>query len=118
MEDIDDSLSGSNITVNGIINLERSPHTYNKKVYSLLLGKSLQNNYASRIGLNLYQIPEGEYTICIEFIPVTVNGVSVDVESTSLNINKQSTKSFHIILEVLLICINGTLVRQSTLWLI
>ena len=96
--------------------MARSPHTYNKKVYSLLLAKSLQNNYASRIGFNMSKLPEGEYTTCIEFIPVTMNNVSVDVESTSLNINKQSTNSF--LLEVLLLCINGILVRQSSLWLV
>ena len=94
MEDVDDSSSESNISVTGIIDLERSPHAFNKKVYSLLLGRSLQNKHASRIGFNLYQIPEGEYTICIEFIPVTMNNVSVDVLSTSSNINKQTTKSF------------------------
>ena len=42
----------------------------------------------------MYQIPKGEYTICIEFFPVTINNVSVDCRSTRLNVNKQSTKSF------------------------
>ena len=36
MEDIDDSSSESNITVTGIIDLARSPHTYNNKVYIVL----------------------------------------------------------------------------------
>ena len=95
MADVDDSSSEANISATGIIDLERPPHTYNKKVYSLLLTKDPQNNYnASRIGFNLFKLLEGEYTICIEFIPVTMNNVSVDVESTSLNINKQSTKRF------------------------
>ena len=30
MEDVDDSSSEANISVTGIIDLERSPHTYNK----------------------------------------------------------------------------------------
>ena len=42
----------------------------------------------------MYKLPEGEYTICIESIPVSMNNVSVHVRSTSLNINKKSTKSF------------------------
>ena len=42
----------------------------------------------------MYKLPQNEYTICIEFIAVTMNNVSVDVESTSLNIDKQSTKRF------------------------
>ena len=42
----------------------------------------------------MYKLPEGEYTICIEFWPVTMNNVNVDVASTSLNITQQSTKQF------------------------
>ena len=42
----------------------------------------------------MYKLKEDEHTFCIEFIPVTMNNVSVDVESTSLNINIRSTKSF------------------------
>ena len=63
MEDVNESSLENNITVTCVINLERSPHTYNKKVYSLLLGKSLQNNYASRIGFNMNKLPEGELFI-------------------------------------------------------
>ena len=75
-------VSEANISVTGIIDLANSPHTYNKKVHSLLLPKDPQNNYnASRKVFNLYELLEGEYTICIEFIPVTMNTVSVDVES-------------------------------------
>ena len=76
MEDVDDSSSEAKISVTDIIDLANLPHTYNKKVYSLLLSKDPQNNYnALRIGFNLYKLPEGEYTICIEFISVTMNNV-------------------------------------------
>ena len=65
----------------------------------------------------MYKLPEGEYTICIEFFPVTKNNVSVDVESTSLNIKKNNQqKVFYTIQikqDVLLICINGILVHQN-----
>ena len=44
-EDVDDSSSEANISVTGIIDLANLPHTYNKKVYSLLLSKDPQNNY-------------------------------------------------------------------------
>ena len=67
MKDVDDSSSESDIRVTGIPDLAESPHTFNKKAYDLLLFKDAQNNYISRIGFNLYRIPEGEYTICIEF---------------------------------------------------
>ena len=70
----------------------------------------------------MYKLPEGEYTICIKFIPVTINNVSVGVASTSLNINKQSTNVLQVILELLLLCINSifhiSYFHQSTLWLI
>ena len=60
MEDVDDSSSEANISVTGIIDLANSPHTFNKKAYSLLLTKDPQNkkkNY-SKIGLTYtdYQI--------------------------------------------------------------
>ena len=101
------------------IDLANSPHTYNKKVYSLLLTKEPQSNYnASRIGFNLYELPEGEYTICIEFIPVTMNNVSVDVESTSLNINKQSTKSLTGYTRSIINMHKWNFPHQNTLWLI
>ena len=95
MEDVDNSLSQANISVTGIIDLANTPHTFNKNVYSLLLTKDAHNNYNySRIGFNLYRLPESEYIFCMEFIPVTMKNVSVDVKSTSSKINKQPTKSF------------------------
>ena len=42
----------------------------------------------------MYKLPEGEYTVCVEFFPASMDGVSVNVVSTSLNINQQSTKKF------------------------
>ena len=65
MEDVDESSSEMNITVTGIIDLDKSPHTFNKKVYSLLLGKNVQNNYAPRIGFDMHKLQNGEYTFCI-----------------------------------------------------
>ena len=42
----------------------------------------------------MFKLPEREYTICIEFIRVTMESVSLNVVSTSLNINNVKTKSF------------------------
>ena len=94
MEDVDDSLSEIDIRVTGITDLASSPHSFNKKAYDLLLFKDAQNKYSTRIGFNLYRIPEGGYTICIDFFPLTMNNVIVDCRSTNLDVNKQSTKSF------------------------
>ena len=40
----------------------------------------------------MYLLPEGEFTLCIEFFPAKMTGVSVNVVSASLNVGKQTTK--------------------------
>ena len=42
----------------------------------------------------MFKIPEGEYTICVEFFPGKMDGVNVNAQSTSLNVNRQATKVF------------------------
>ena len=54
MADVEKSSSEANISVTDIIDLHNLPHTFNKKVYSLLLTKDPQNKYNfSRIGFNM-----------------------------------------------------------------
>ena len=94
MEDVKESSSESNIEVDGIIDLEKSPHKHNKKAYDLKLKKTSGENYASRLGFNMYKLPEGEYTICVEFFPEKMVNVSVNAVSSSLNIGQQTTTLF------------------------
>ena len=77
MEDVDESSSMHDITVTGINDPPRSPHLFNKKAYDLQNHKDVNNIYSGRLGFN--KLPEGEYTVCIEFFPVTRNNVSVNV---------------------------------------
>ena len=42
----------------------------------------------------MFKIPEGEYTICVEFFPGKMDGVNVNAVSTALNVNRQATKVF------------------------
>ena len=42
----------------------------------------------------MFRIPEGEYTICVEFFPGKMDGVNVNAVSASLNVNQQATKVF------------------------
>ena len=42
----------------------------------------------------MFKIPEGEYTICVEFFPGKMEGVNVNAVSTALNVNRQATKVF------------------------
>ena len=94
MEDADESSSQSNIEVDGIVDLSKSPHKHNKKAYDLKLKKNSNNNYVSRLGFNMYKLHEGEYTICVEFFPVKMVNISVNAVSSSLNVGQQTTTLF------------------------
>ena len=94
IEDVNESSSESNITVLGIMSFSQTPHTTNKNAYKFLMKKNSQNNYASRIGFNLYQLPAGAYTFIVEFFLPTQNKVSIDCRSTSINVNHQVFKKF------------------------
>ena len=95
MEDVNESSSESGIVVTGIIGFPQSPHQINKTAYALRINKiSSANMFLGRIGFNMFRIPEGEYTICVEFFPGKMDGVSVNAQSTSLNVNRQATKVF------------------------
>ena len=95
MEDVNESSSESNIVVTGIIGFPQSPHKINKTAYALRINKrSSDNMFLGRIGFNMFKIPEGEYTICVEFFPGKMDGVNVNAVSTALNVNRQATKVF------------------------
>ena len=92
MEEVDESASESGITEAAIVDFPNSPHLYNKKAYDFKVAKDDTNLFAGRLGLNMYKLPEGEFTLCIEFFPAKMTGVSVNVVSASLNVGKQTTK--------------------------
>ena len=92
MEEVDESSSESGITETAIVDFPNSPHLYNKKAYDFKVAKDDTNLFAGRLGLDMYKLPEGEFTLCIEFFPAKMTGVSVNVVSTSLNVGKQTTK--------------------------
>ena len=92
MEEVDESSSESGITETAIVDFPNSPHLYNKKAYAFKVAKDDTNLFAGRLGLNMFQLPEEEFTLCIEFFPAKMTGVSVNVVSASLNVGKQTTK--------------------------
>ena len=92
MEEVDESTSESGITEVAIVDFPNSPHLYNKKAYAFKVAKDDTNLFAGRLGLDMYLLPEGEFTLCIEFFPAKMTGVSVNVVSASLNVGKQTTK--------------------------
>ena len=92
--DQDESSSERNIIVNGIVDFNGSPHK-NKKAYSIdLVYTPGSQNYNSKIGLNLYPLPIGKYTINMEYYFPEDSNISLLAEATTAVINKQRTKGF------------------------
>ena len=90
--DQDESSSERNIIVNGIQDFNGSPHK-NKKTYSIdLVYTPGTQNYDSKIGINLYSLPIGKYTIMEYYFPEDIN-ISLVAES-STRVIKQVTTSF------------------------
>ena len=48
----------------------------------------------------MFKLPEGEYTICVEFFPAKIDGVSVNAVSTAVNVNRQATKVFQNLFQI------------------
>ena len=96
MEDTDESSSENNIEVLGISDFPESPHQINKKAYQLklLFEKGSLNQYQSRLGFNLYKLPEGYYTLVVEWFPPEMNELSVTPQATTISISNYATKTF------------------------
>ena len=86
--DTDESSSEYNITVNGIVDFNQSPHQ-NKKAYSITLIKdSGSNDYRSRIGFNIYPLATGTYTIVFEFYPPEMTNIQLSCTASEAYIHK------------------------------
>ena len=94
LSDQDESSSERNIIVNGIHDYNGSPHK-NKKAYDIdLIYTSGTQNYDSKIGINLYPLPVGKFTIIMEYyFPEDIN-ISLLAEASTAIINKQTITHF------------------------
>ena len=94
LSDQDESSSERNIIVNGIQDYNGSPHK-NKKAYDIdLIYTSGTQNYDSKIGINLYPLPVGKFTIIMEYyFPEDIN-ISLFAEASTAIINKQTITNF------------------------
>ena len=94
LSDQDESSSERNIIVNGIQGYNGSPHK-NKKAYDIdLIYTSGTQNYDSKIGINLYPLPVGKFTIIMEYyFPEDIN-ISLLAEASTAIINKQTITNF------------------------
>ena len=94
LSDQDESSSERNIIVHGIQDFNGSPHK-NKKAYDIdLIYTSGTQNYDSKIGINLYPLPVGKFTIILEYyFPEDIN-ISLLAEASTAIINKQTITNF------------------------
>ena len=94
LSDQDESSSERNIIVNGIQDYNGSPHK-NKKAYDIDLNYTPgTQNYDSKIGINLYPLPVGKFTIIMEYyFPEDIN-ISLLAEASTAIINKQTITNF------------------------
>ena len=92
--DQDESSSEKNIIVNGIQDFNGSPHKNKKAYYIDLIYTSGTQNYDSKIGINLYPLPVGKFTIIMEYyFPEDIN-ISLLAEASTAIINKQAITNF------------------------
>ena len=83
-----------NVTSAAFDNFPASPHI-NKKAYLIDLKKDVgTNNYQSRMGFNIQELPLGLYTIIFEFYPSEMNNILISCQATSAYIHKQVQKNF------------------------
>ena len=89
MADVNESTSESdNIIVSSITDFSESLHPISKKANNFKIGKDPNNRYSARLGLNMFKLPDGEFSFVIEFLPPKMDELSVNVVSESLNIGK------------------------------
>ena len=92
--DQDESSSERNIIVNGIVDFNESPHK-NKKAYDIdLIYTQGTQNYDSQIGINIYPLPIGKFTIIMEYYYPENIGITVSCQASTAIINKQISKNF------------------------
>ena len=90
----DESSSERNITVNGIVDYDGSPHK-NKKAYDIVLIYTQgTQNYDSQIGINIYPLPVGKFTIIMEYYYPENIGITVSCQASTAIIDKQISKNF------------------------
>ena len=94
LKDSNESSSEYNITVNGVVDFNGSPHQ-NKKAYSMVLTKDAgTNDYRSRIGFNIYSLNIGTYTIVFEFYPPEMTNIQLSCNASSAYIHKSVQRNF------------------------
>ena len=92
--DPDELSSERDIIVNGLVDFDQSPHT-NKKAYDIdLVYISGIRRYNSKIGVNFYPLPIGDYSLVMEYyFPENID-ITLVAQATKVQIVKQTRESF------------------------
>ena len=93
--DQDERSSERNIIVNGIVDFNGSPHK-NKKAYSVIFTKDSDgsHDYRSRIGINIFPLDVGSYTIIMEYYWPENTNIQLTCQATTAWVRKQTSKDF------------------------
>ena len=93
--DQDESSSENNIRVDGIVDFNGSPHK-NKKAYSVIFTKDSDgsNDYRSRIGINIFPLAPGSYTIIMEYYWPENTNIQLTCQATTAWVRKRTSKEF------------------------
>ena len=76
------------------VDFNESPHK-NKKAYDIdLIYTQGTQNYDSQIGINIYPLPIGKFTIIMEYYYPENIGITVSCQASTAIINKQISKNF------------------------
>ena len=86
--------SERDIIVHGLVDFDLSPHV-NKKAFDIdVVYTSGSQRYNSKIGVNLYPLPIGNYTLVMEyFFPENIS-ISLVAQATKVIISKQTRANF------------------------
>ena len=86
--------SERDIIVHGLVDFDLSPHV-NKKAFDIdVVYTSGSQRYNSKIGVNLYPLPMGNYTLVMEyFFPENIS-ISLVAQATKVTISKQTRANF------------------------
>ena len=86
--------SERDIIVHGLVDFDLSPHV-NKKAFDIdVVYTSGSQRYNSKIGVNLYPLPTGNYTLVMEyFFPENIS-ISLVAQATKVTISKQTRANF------------------------
>ena len=92
LSDVDESSSERNIIIHGIVDFNNSPHK-NKKAYDIdMVYSAGSQNYNSKMGINIYPLDVGKYTIIMEYyFPEDLN-IIILAEVTKTTIIKKQVK--------------------------